>query len=85
MTTEEKDEATTEAPAETSGESPAPSEPTEGESAGIPEGETAPEWKFKTEFGINERMREIVEMTIRVANDEIARNRRKIDKLTYGV
>lgn len=47
--------------------------------------ENAPEWKYKSEFGINTRMREVIELTISVCNAEIASNRRKIEKLTYGV
>lgn len=42
------------------------------------------EWSYKTEFGINGRMREIVNMTIKTAEAEIERYRRKIEKLTYG-
>jgi hypothetical protein len=49
------------------------------------EGTPTPAWQYKTSFGINDRMKEVIELTIRVANEEIARNRRKIDKLTYGV
>lgn len=42
------------------------------------------EWEYKTEFGINARMREIIDTTIKVAEIEIDTYRRKIAKLTYG-
>lgn len=42
------------------------------------------EWEYKTEFGINARMREIIDTTIKVAEAEIATYKRKIERLTYG-
>lgn len=42
------------------------------------------EWQFKTEFGINTRMREIVHKAIEFSELELANLRRKLDRMTYG-
>lgn len=41
-------------------------------------------WEYKTEFGINARMREVIEATIKVAEAEVEAYKRKIERLTYG-
>jgi len=41
-------------------------------------------WEYKTEFGIAAKMREVIEVTVKVAETEIERYKRKIEKLTYG-
>lgn len=41
-------------------------------------------WECKTEFGINARMREVIEATIKVAEAEVETYKRKIERLTYG-
>jgi hypothetical protein len=41
-------------------------------------------WEYKSEFGIHARMREVIEMTIKVTTIEIDGYRRKIERLTYG-
>lgn len=51
---------------------------------GPPEPPKGPEWEYKTEFGINSRMREVIDLTLKVAEAEIETYRKKIDKLTYG-
>lgn len=43
-----------------------------------------PEWQYKTEFGINTRMREIIGKTIEVSELELKTLRHKLDRLTYG-
>lgn len=42
------------------------------------------EWKRVNEFGINTRMREIVKLTIKASEDELARLRKKLEQLQYG-
>ena len=56
-------------------------EPTE-----LPEEPPKPKanWEYKTEFGINTKMREVIQATIKVCEAEIKTYRRKIEKLTYG-
>jgi hypothetical protein len=56
-----------------------------GESTFGSDFDLAPKWEYKTQFGINDKMKEVIEATIKVCNQEIARNKRKIDKLVYGV
>ena len=41
-------------------------------------------WEQRTEFRINEQMREIVKATLNVCNAQITLYRRKIEKLQYG-
>ena len=41
-------------------------------------------WEYKEEFGINTRMREILEETKKVCEAQIEQYRRKLEKLTYG-
>jgi hypothetical protein len=49
-----------------------------------PEGPPAPEWVYRNNMKITERFTNIVNMTKDVAQMEINRLRKKIDKLTYG-
>lgn len=42
------------------------------------------EWEYKTEFGINTKMREVIQATLKVAEASIESYRKKIEKLTYG-
>jgi hypothetical protein len=42
------------------------------------------EWEYKTQFSINERMREVIQATIKVAQADIESYRKKLRKLTYG-
>lgn len=44
----------------------------------------APRWEYKTELGINARMRELAELTKVVTEGEVDRLRRKLEKLRYG-
>jgi hypothetical protein len=43
------------------------------------------QWEYKTSFGINDRMREVIQLTVKVAEAEADRLRKKLHKLTYGV
>jgi hypothetical protein len=43
-----------------------------------------PEWEFRKEFRISEQMREVAKASKAAAEAEIARLRRKLEKLTYG-
>jgi hypothetical protein len=44
----------------------------------------APKWEYKTEFGINTQMREVVRLTVSATEAEIKLLRRKLEKLQYG-
>ena len=46
--------------------------------------EPKPEWKYKTELGVNKQMKEVIQATLDVTKAEIERLRRKVEKLTYG-
>ena len=41
-------------------------------------------WEYRTEFRINQQMREVIGLTKKVVEGEIDRLRRKVEKLTYG-
>ena len=41
-------------------------------------------WEYRTEFRINQEMREVVQATIKVAQTQIDMLRRKVEKLQYG-
>lgn len=41
-------------------------------------------WEYKTQFGISEKMKDVIELTIKVAEAEVAAYQRKLEKLTYG-
>jgi hypothetical protein len=41
-------------------------------------------WEYKTEFGINTKMKEILKMTLTAAQAERDRLKKKLDKLQYG-
>lgn len=41
-------------------------------------------WEYRQDLRINETMREIIKLTQAVAQSEIDRLRRKVEKLTYG-
>jgi hypothetical protein len=43
-----------------------------------------PQWEYRTNFKVNDRMKDIVNLSIEVSKAEIKRLRKKIDKLTYG-
>lgn len=43
-----------------------------------------PAWEYKTEFGINTQLREIVLKSKEFAEAELATLRRKLDRITYG-
>lgn len=58
------------------------SEPTVEEP--VVEDPNAPKWEHRTTFKINDRMKEVIEMTIRVTESELTVLRRKLQKLTYG-
>lgn len=49
-----------------------------------PPQDEAPSWQYKTEFGINTRLREVIKMTIEASTLEVEALKRKLDKLTYG-
>jgi len=44
----------------------------------------APKWEYKTEFGINEKMKSVVDKAITLTASQIEDLRRKLDRLTYG-
>jgi len=48
------------------------------------EGPKPPEWEYKKDFKINEKMRDIVQKTITVSEAQIEFYRKKLDRLTYG-
>ncbi len=54
-----------------------------GEEAKTPEN-PAPQWEYRTNMKVVERMRNIVNLTIDASKAEIAQLRRKIEKLQYG-
>jgi len=43
-----------------------------------------PEWKYKEEFGIVSKLREVVKATQIASEKELADLRRKLERLTYG-
>ena len=47
-------------------------------------GPEAPKWEYKKTFGINERMKNVIGLTIEATESELVVLRRKLDKLTYG-
>lgn len=49
-----------------------------------PEKPKPPEWEYKTEFGINSRMRDLIDKSKEFAELELSNLRRKLDRLTYG-
>lgn len=49
-----------------------------------PEEKRPPSWEYKTEFGINTKLKDIVGKTIDATTAEIDRLKRQLDKLTYG-
>lgn len=42
------------------------------------------EWKFKKNLGINDKMKNVINLTISATQSEILVLRRKLEKLTYG-
>jgi hypothetical protein len=48
------------------------------------EGPKPPNWEYKKDFAINDRMRGIIHKTIEASNAQIDYYRRKLDRLTYG-
>jgi len=49
-----------------------------------PEEPAKPQWEYKTEFGINTKLRDIVHKAIDASSAEIVSLKRKLDRLTYG-
>lgn len=43
-----------------------------------------PSWEYKTEFGVNQKLKDVVTKAIDVTSTEIDRLKRQLDKLTYG-
>ena len=43
-----------------------------------------PKWEYRNEFKITGRMRDVVGLTIKATEAELAVLRRKLNKLTYG-
>lgn len=41
-------------------------------------------WKFKTRFPIQDRMEEIIHLTVAVADKELVRLRRKMERMRLG-
>ena len=74
---------TTEAPTPEPETSPpeASASPADGEA---PPGAPPPQWEYRTSFKIVGRLKEVVNLTMDVTQQEIARYRKKISKLTYG-
>lgn len=44
----------------------------------------APAWEHRKSFRINERMKEVIGLTIKATESELTVLRRKLNKLTYG-
>lgn len=63
-----------------------PEEPQSSEAAPEEASSESPrfDWEYRTEFRITSQMREVVKLTKAVAESEIERLRRKLEKLTYG-
>jgi hypothetical protein len=50
-----------------------------------PQVETSkPQWERREGLALNQRMKEVLQLTKQAAEQEIAALRRKLDKLTYG-
>ncbi len=49
-----------------------------------PEEKPPLQWEYKTQFGINEKLKTVVERAIDASVSEVERLKRQIDKLTYG-
>ena len=50
-----------------------------------PESEpTQPEWKYKEEFGIVSKLKDVVKATQVASEKELSDLRRKLERLTYG-
>ena len=49
-----------------------------------PEGPLPPQWEYRRNFKITEKMKNIVNLTMEATQSEIKRLRKRIDKLTYG-
>lgn len=60
------------------------SEETTEETPDVEVGPEPPKWEYRKSFKINERMKEVIGLTIKVTESELAVLRRKLDKLTYG-
>lgn len=43
------------------------------------------EWQYQKGFKVNEQMKSVIEATMKMTQSEIARYRKKLSKLTYGV
>lgn len=43
-----------------------------------------PQWERREGLALNQRMKEVLQLTKQAAEQEIAALRRKLDKLTYG-
>lgn len=56
----------------------------EAEEVPAEEGPKPPQWEYKTEFGINSQLREIVTKSKEFAEAELEVMRRKLDRITYG-
>lgn len=46
--------------------------------------EPEPEWKYRKRFPIHDRMSEIIKLTIKATEQQLAADRRKLRKLQYG-
>jgi hypothetical protein len=46
--------------------------------------EPTPGWEYRTEMGINRRLKEIIQLTEKVTETELAVLRRKLEKLQRG-
>ncbi len=44
----------------------------------------APAWEYRKNFHVTDRLKDVVGLTIDASKAEIARLRKRIDKLTYG-
>ena len=58
----------------------------EDEKTPEPTPEPAPQakWEYRKNFGINERMKDVIGKTIDATESELVVLRRKLDKLQYG-
>jgi hypothetical protein len=46
--------------------------------------EVSPEWKFRRQLPIQERMAEVVRLTIKATRSQIEAERKRLRKLQYG-
>jgi sugar-specific transcriptional regulator TrmB len=43
-----------------------------------------PKWEYRQNFGINNKMKEVIEKTVEATEAELSHLRKKLEKLQYG-